>query len=111
VDPEGKFIKKNGAGCELAGYSPEEMREIPHSFLFDKASLPQIEDIFRRILSEVIADMENIVERLNQPAGMGVRIPIDNISTEFSSLNHLKRLLIRKLKIDKSFILKQGTSR
>jgi EAL domain-containing protein (putative c-di-GMP-specific phosphodiesterase class I) len=48
--------------------------------------------------------LEQAIPNMIKLAEMGVGISIDNFGTGYSSLNYLKKLPIRKLKIDKSFI-------
>ena len=55
------------------------------------------ESVAMRHLEQAIPNMTKLTE-------MGVGISIDNFGTGYSSLNYLKKLPIRKLKIDKSFI-------
>lgn len=57
-------------------------------------------------ISESVAmrHLEQAIPNMIKLAQMGVGISIDNFGTGYSSLNYLKKLPIRKLKIDKSFI-------
>ena len=55
------------------------------------------ESVAMRHLEQAIPNMTKLTE-------MGVGISIDNFGTGYSSLNYLKKLPIRKLKIDQSFI-------
>jgi EAL domain-containing protein (putative c-di-GMP-specific phosphodiesterase class I) len=57
-------------------------------------------------ISESVAmrNLEQGIPNLTKLAEMGVGISIDNFGTGYSSLNYLKKLPIRKLKIDQSFI-------
>lgn len=47
---------------------------------------------------------ESAINKLQQLKRLRVRISLDDFGTGFSSLNHLKRLPIDKIKIDRSFI-------
>jgi len=52
----------------------------------------------------VMADARESIERLRQLKAMGLHVTIDDFGVAYSSLNHLKRLPIDKLKIDRSFV-------
>jgi diguanylate cyclase (GGDEF)-like protein/PAS domain S-box-containing protein len=54
--------------------------------------------------SLLLANIEEVVLKLQELKQLGVGIAIDDFGTGYSSLNYLKRLPIDKLKIDKSFI-------
>ncbi|MBE0568251.1 MAG: EAL domain-containing protein [Deltaproteobacteria bacterium] len=57
-------------------------------------------------ISESVAmrNLEQAIPNMTKLTEMGVGISIDNFGTGYSSLNYLKKLPIRKIKIDKSFI-------
>ena len=63
----------------------------------------------RRLVLEVtegtaMTDIDRTRPVMQKLAGMGIRISIDDFGTGCSSLNHLKRLPVERLKIDRSFI-------
>jgi EAL domain-containing protein (putative c-di-GMP-specific phosphodiesterase class I) len=49
-------------------------------------------------------DPELLIERLAEVKRTGVSIAIDDFGTGFSSLSHLQRLQIDRLKIDRAFV-------
>jgi len=55
--------------------------------------------------SVMMADPEHAIETMNQLAGMGIELAVDDFGTGFSSLAYLKKLPIHELKIDKSFVI------
>jgi diguanylate cyclase (GGDEF)-like protein/PAS domain S-box-containing protein len=54
--------------------------------------------------SEIMQHPEKSIKRLNLIRDLGVSISVDDFGTGYSSLSYLKKLPIKKLKIDKSFI-------
>lgn len=54
--------------------------------------------------SMIMQDPENILRILYALQDLGVKIAIDDFGTGYWSLNHLKRLSVDKIKIDKTFI-------
>lgn len=52
----------------------------------------------------IVHDMEDLTRKMTALVERGVRFSLDDFGTGFSSLSHLKRLPLSKLKIDRSFI-------
>ena len=52
----------------------------------------------------IVHDMEDLTRKMTALVEHGVRFSLDYFGTGFSSLSHLKRLPLSKLKIDRSFI-------
>jgi len=55
--------------------------------------------------SAMMSDLSNAARLLSRIKEMGVGIAIDDFGTGFSSLSYLKKLPVRELKIDKSFVI------
>ncbi len=74
------------------------------SGILEKTGLPA--ECLSIEITETVAmqNIESTIFRLDQLANMGVNVSIDDFGTGYSSLSRLKRLRIRKLKIDRSFI-------
>jgi EAL domain-containing protein (putative c-di-GMP-specific phosphodiesterase class I) len=54
--------------------------------------------------SMVLGNLENAVQILQTLKNYGIEAAIDDFGTGYSSLNHLRRLPVEFLKIDKSFV-------
>lgn len=52
----------------------------------------------------IVQDMEDLTRKMTALVEQGVRFSLDDFGTGFSSLSHLKRLPLDKLKIDRSFV-------
>jgi EAL domain-containing protein (putative c-di-GMP-specific phosphodiesterase class I) len=56
------------------------------------------------ITERVVLNFDEIARRMEQLANMGIRFAVDDFGTGYSSLQHLHRLPVSSLKIDRSFI-------
>jgi diguanylate cyclase (GGDEF)-like protein len=54
--------------------------------------------------TEIMSDLTQATDVLDQLAGLGIRIGIDDYGTGYSSLAYLHRLPVQELKIDRSFV-------
>lgn len=52
----------------------------------------------------LVQDMEDLIRKMSILVARGITFALDDFGTGFSSLSHLKRLPLSKLKIDRSFI-------
>ncbi len=65
------------------------------------ASMLELEVTETAIMTDPLHAMDNIT-RLS---GMGIQVSIDDFGTGYSSMAYLKKLLVAKIKIDKSFVM------
>lgn len=56
------------------------------------------------ITERVVLNFDEVAKRMTEIAAMGIRFAVDDFSTGYASLQHLHRLPISTLKIDRSFI-------
>jgi diguanylate cyclase (GGDEF)-like protein/PAS domain S-box-containing protein len=56
------------------------------------------------ITERVVLNFDEVAKRMEQLAELGIRFAVDDFGTGYSSLQHLNRLPISTLKIDRSFI-------
>jgi diguanylate cyclase (GGDEF)-like protein/PAS domain S-box-containing protein len=54
--------------------------------------------------SSIMENVDRMIETMTALRDLGVRLALDDFGIGFSSLNHLKRFPIEKLKIDQSFV-------
>ena len=91
------------------------MRQLRHPGIVDDVAaalrdsgLPAANLMLEVTESLVMSEPEEVIARLCELKGLGVRIALDDFGTGYSSLNYLQRLPIDILKIDRSFV--SGTS-
>jgi EAL domain-containing protein (putative c-di-GMP-specific phosphodiesterase class I) len=72
--------------------------------LLSRAGVPPRQLALEITESSVMADAEAAGRALTEVAEMGVRVAIDDFGTGYSSLAQLKRLPVRELKVDRSFV-------
>jgi diguanylate cyclase (GGDEF)-like protein len=58
----------------------------------------------------MMADPREGLEALEALAAMGIRLSVDDFGTGFSSLGYLKRLPVKEIKIDRSFVTEMDRS-
>jgi diguanylate cyclase (GGDEF)-like protein len=61
--------------------------------------------------SALMADPHRVLETTTRLSRMGVAISLDDFGTGYSSLQHLRRLPLSEVKIDRSFVLGMATDR
>jgi diguanylate cyclase (GGDEF)-like protein len=61
--------------------------------------------------SALMADPHRVLSTITRLHRMGVAISLDDFGTGFSSLQHLRRLPLSEVKIDRSFVLGMATDR
>ena len=60
--------------------------------------------------SALMADPHRVLSTITRLDRMGVAISLDDFGTGYSSLQHLRRLPLAEVKIDRSFVLGMSTS-
>lgn len=101
--------QRTGAPLRLAvNLSPQQFRsasliEVIQSALNQSGLAPA--DLEVEITEGVLmADVDEVIQRLNQIRRLGVSIAVDDFGTGYSSLAYITRFAIDTLKIDRSFV-------
>ena len=58
--------------------------------------------------SQLTANVDEIIEKMNELKKIGITFSLDDFGTGYSSLAFLKRLPLDQVKIDKSFVMRYG---
>lgn len=77
----------------------QKIEEIIASYNVNYAQI-----VFEITETEILAQVNMAIERLNRLRRYGIRIALDDFGTGYSSLTHIMKLPIDIIKIDKSFI-------
>jgi diguanylate cyclase (GGDEF)-like protein/PAS domain S-box-containing protein len=59
--------------------------------------------------SAIAADRLRVATNLKQLGGLGIRLSVDDFGTGYSSMDSLRRLHLREVKIDRSFVIAMST--
>ncbi len=88
-------------------------RKLPEIIikLLEKYHIPRSAMVFEVTESAIMQDPELALEVLNAMDQHGFILSIDDYGTGYSSMSYLKKLPVRELKIDKSFVLDLATNR
>jgi len=79
---------------------PEILTGILASYEFDPEYIT-----FEITETAIMADPKLALEILTRLSKMGIKISIDDFGTGYSSLSYLKKLPVKEIKIDKSFVM------
>ncbi|MDE2088942.1 MAG: EAL domain-containing protein, partial [Gammaproteobacteria bacterium] len=103
--------------CHDAGFALRVAVNVPGRMFHDPELIDRIEHTLREVgvptdcleieITEnvLMADIEHVSRVLDRINALGIHIAIDDFGTGYSSLAYLKKLPLRTLKIDKSFVL------
>jgi EAL domain-containing protein (putative c-di-GMP-specific phosphodiesterase class I) len=89
-----------------SGDIAERIDELLHSYAVP-ADLIQLEITE----SALMADPHRVLKTITRLDRMGIAISLDDFGTGYSSLQHLRRLPLSEVKIDRSFVLGMATDR
>lgn len=98
--PDRIFVSMNLSAVDLSS-QPSVDRLLA---ILEASSVPAERVVLEITESTLMRDHEQGCERLESFRRLGVQVALDDFGTGYSSLSYLKRLAIRKLKIDRSFI-------
>jgi diguanylate cyclase (GGDEF)-like protein len=95
-----------GVAVNLSAYDLRDS-SLPETIagLLDSTGTPPLKLTLEVTESAMMSDLGNATDLLLRIREMGVRIAIDDFGTGFSSLSYLKKLPVRELKIDNSFVI------
>ncbi len=84
---------------------PEDIESGALLALIDEVLLPEFHSLLTVELTEKeINDMDHLCAGIMAMRARGIRVAIDDFGTGYSNLNHLEKLCVDYIKIDKSFV-------
>ncbi len=102
-------LRSNGLSIPIAvNLTPRDLLDptLPGDLerMLDEADLPGEALMVEITEDAMIVDIDTGITVLNHIRSLGIRVAIDDFGTGYSSLQHLHRLPVDQLKIDRSFI-------
>jgi EAL domain-containing protein (putative c-di-GMP-specific phosphodiesterase class I) len=95
-----KILAINLSAVQFTQHNLAEMVQT----ILDETGFPPGKLEFEITETAIMDDVETSLQILDRLRGLGISISIDDFGTGYSSLSYLRKLSIRNLKIDQSFI-------
>jgi len=83
-------------------HAPSFVQEVSRALQFSGAAPEKL--VLELTESQLLQDVDIVIDKMQQLTELGVRFSLDDFGTGYSSLSYLKRLPLKQLKIDRSFV-------